>query len=449
MKPIIDVHCHVFNRDILSARMAVEIIEALKVKDEEKEDEKKFDLKQLKSKLKSSIGQADNIIRFLKIGLKRSSKDIFTELENIYGKDCIIAPLMFDLEYAVDEQGCHSELVRHLLQKDDKFKNKIKLTPKEIIDHAKQLGSKDKSKRRAELMEITQHAQQQRKAIERKFRSFLSTRKTVVRIQESINSPKPSFEIQLNELITLKESYPNRVYPFLAVDPRRPEIVPLFIKLWKEGKIHGVKLYTPNGYSPTDPVLFEVSDQIPALYAFCAENNIPIMVHCSWGGFATVEPEINIRGHVILEDKLQIVNGLVKFQYSIFEGGIRERATTLNDPRIWRVVLERYPKLKICLAHFGLNNTDWTSMIYELIKDFENAYTDISCITDIKNLKEFKTLYSNALPEHRKKILYGSDYYLSLIFNDSLQVHLNNVKTTFKSDFEKLAYDNNKTFLGI
>jgi hypothetical protein len=96
--------------------------------------------------------------------------------------------------------------------------------------------------------------------------------------------------------------------------------------------------------------------------------------------------------------------------------------TNYVHPRAWREVLIRFPKLKLCLAHFGGDEwkrgleSDWITEIIALTKEYPNVYTDFSC-WDLDNAKEsFAQVLGNKQNAHLKnKILFGTDWYMTLL----------------------------------
>lgn len=119
-------------------------------------------------------------------------------------------------------------------------------------------------------------------------------------------------------------------------------------------------------------------------------------------------------------------------------------------PKNWRPVLMKFPKLKLCLAHFGGSEwddsrkshfagpglaSDWVEEITNLCDPnivqgtstkgeitFENVYTDLSCY-DLENnsvkgnvMQLFREIvFSKRFRHLQDKIIFGVDWYLSLI----------------------------------
>ena len=138
------------------------------------------------------------------------------------------------------------------------------------------------------------------------------------------------------------------IYPFFAVDARREGVVDWVIgsgQVGAGGPFYGVKLYPRLGCHPG-------RSELRPLYAFCAKNGIPITTHASHRGFP----------HWMNE-------------YSGF-----------GNPRNFRVIFERYPQIRIDMAHFGdrpdeTSDDDWGLSIAGLMRDFKGAYSDLSRFT--------------------------------------------------------------------
>jgi predicted TIM-barrel fold metal-dependent hydrolase len=294
---------------------------------------------------------------------------------------------------------------------------------------------------------------------------------TVCKLQPSsdlggIPGEDAGFKEQIRQLDELKNTrrYKSKVFPFLAVDPRRPGILEYLKKNVGRGKrFIGIKLYSPNGYSPTDPLLFESSKNCNCIYKFCEKNHIPVTVHNSFGGFATFMNQIEITGDIYTPDGLKYLNKeLYSFQYSFLTkpgNAIRERALLLNHPSLWEKVLKKYPNLYINFAHFGgsdclekaidnvndLESGNWGQKIIELIKTYPNAYTDLSCFIEFTILKKLKN--SSIYLDIKEHVLYGSDFYFIMLAENDFKKNIKNFKDVFADDFNLISRDNPKRFL--
>jgi hypothetical protein len=201
------------------------------------------------------------------------------------------------------------------------------------------------------------------------------------------------------------------------------------------GLFIGFKMYPPLGYKPLDPRL----PLLEKFYARCEAEGIPILTHCSPGGVGTHEA---IFYHKV--DKADLIKQperIVSCSY--------DPCTPLGyfydeyvHPKNWRSVLMKYPKLKLCLAHFGGAEwaevgiaSDWVEEITNMSDPkieqgkntsgpihFENVYTDVSCYNlkdgnTSRNVSElFKEMSLSRRYSHlQDKVIFGVDWYLSLV----------------------------------
>jgi predicted TIM-barrel fold metal-dependent hydrolase len=204
------------------------------------------------------------------------------------------------------------------------------------------------------------------------------------------------------------------------------------------GVFIGFKMYPPLGYKPLDKRL----PNLEKFYAHCEKEGIPILAHCSPGGMCTHEAKYYYQ--LDKADLSKQPERLVSVSY--------DPCTPLGyfydnyvHPQNWRSVLMKYPKLKVCLAHFGGVEwddekgtglaSDWVEEINKMCNPeilqgqgengpvkFENVYTDIAC-QDIDNSSVEKNMYKlfrkmgndNRYKHLQDKLLFGVDWYLSIL----------------------------------
>lgn len=126
-----------------------------------------------------------------------------------------------------------------------------------------------------------------------------------------------------------------------------------------EGGFIGVKLYPPMGFRALgnaalprsafpaawgrDPALLD--DALSRLYGTCEADGIPVLTHCSNSNYP--------------------------------RPGYGERAA----PAFWGDALERFPRLRLCFAHFGgpwaIGRTAWMTDILALMHRFDGVYADV------------------------------------------------------------------------
>ena len=191
----------------------------------------------------------------------------------------------------------------------------------------------------------------------------------------------------------------------------------------------GIKLYPSLGFFPFDPGL-------DALYAWAEQNQVPVMTHCTRSGTfytgqmkevvttltpPTLNPDstamLNIHARVDRFMKDPLTRDESKFGCNIF-----------LHPENYVPVLEKYPNLKICFAHFGggnemlgkgspvtqagLDNTNWHELVKGLIEKFPQVYTDISYT--LFDAAVFKQVNAFVDGPHGSRVLYGTDFFMTL-----------------------------------
>lgn len=215
-----------------------------------------------------------------------------------------------------------------------------------------------------------------------------------------------SVDEQHKELVELAQASKGTLIPFYAVDPRRANLTTDVRRQLASGHYGGIKLYPSLGYRPDSPELMPI-------YALCEEKNLPVMTHCSTGGV---------------------------WQFGLT---LAER-TALGHPDRYRPILEQFPRLRICLAHFGgggewakylegrraaadlvaargaPDDTPWIKLIGDMIRNgnYPNLYTDISYTAFAPRFGNLyfdffdylKVLLSN--DRLRSRVLFGSDFYM-------------------------------------
>ena len=180
---------------------------------------------------------------------------------------------------------------------------------------------------------------------------------------------RDNYNIQIQDLTDLKKALPNRVYPFFSIDPRRESefehgvLGEIKKHVGKRKTFTGLKLYTGLGYSPTNPVLYDDTEK-QSVYGWCQLHRIPITVHCGYGGFSHTLDRNIVHGDIFYPNAGEIIpmenidkDLILKYEHGIlnFDDMVKERQLYLNHPKLWRKVLERYPKLRINFAHMGGN----------------------------------------------------------------------------------------------
>ncbi len=405
MEKYYDIHCHVFNKNVINRKLAgilqslTRIINKLenKIDDEETTDSL--------SAIEDSLGD-----------LQTTSEHVYEVLDKIYEGKFILTPLMMDLTYVDDNDGTNGQNRRH-----KRHVLRLLITVREVLRFA--ISHSIKKETRQTLHEIMEGIQKQIK----------KTRKT--KDSDLDLFPERNYIQQIEELEQLSEKYEN-VKPFFAVDPRREykdhkNLLDLVKQklLGSNPAFVGIKLYAPTGFSPTDPVLMGTNLQ-EGIYQFCQENKIPITVHCSDTGFACFSQNVRINGLIYSgKELIQMNNQIHVFKNKTISrkagDAIKERATALNHPRIWRKVLEKYPELTINFAHFGGSTPLMEFVNYEIpehlrsmkMEDFEDDISNqiskenesfvLSCYEKNRQRMELKKSLTHQVRAKLWKVLYN------------------------------------------
>ena len=261
-----------------------------------------------------------------------------------------------------------------------------------------------------------------------------------------------TFSEQIEDMQKLTEKYPGRILPFLAVDPRRPEVLEnFFFPAFESGVFGGVKLYPSLGYLPSHPVLMD-------LYQICVDKKIPVTVHCGTGAVSSSWRYLkNIPG--FRYDQKNPAAPAEFSEQTCWFFSSHAFADYFNHPDRWKPVLERFPDLRLNLAHFGstvewekyLNNQDnsWPSRIMDLIYRYPHVYTDISY--NISAREQHKLLRELLLrnPRLQERVLFGSDYFM-VVKEGHFRTILADFTTAMGEDLmRKMACDNPRVFLGV
>ena len=261
----------------------------------------------------------------------------------------------------------------------------------------------EKLRRYASFIEIAARKSQREIFQEIRTRYPLSTRFVVLPMDLrglERGTPRRDIRRQHQELAELAEKYPDQILPFIHVDPRSatrfggPEPLEIIEEFHAKG-FRGIKLYPPLGYAADDDIVMPI-------YAYAEQHGLPVMSHCSRGG---VEKKgLDARTH--------------------------ERLTA---PHRYTGILQRFPDMKLCLAHFGghhdwesflerpweddstpLHEMDWMSQIWTMIRsgDHPNLYTDISYT--IFRFQRFIPILKVLMSDQNlcQRTLFGSDFYM-------------------------------------
>lgn len=257
---------------------------------------------------------------------------------------------------------------------------------------------------------------------------------------------KTPFRTQLDELAAIKKdpAYKDLIYPFIFIHPERIGLLSIIRKYIEEEHFAGLKMYPPLGYYPFDERLNQV-------FAYAQENQVPITSHCARGG-------VFYKGSITDDMLKHPITGKVyqkrknKFFTDIY-----------TDPDNYEYLLQKYPNLKLNLAHFGGfdewtkylqnsldedNELSWFEKVKALLIKHPNLYTDISYTLYDKDLIPLlkTTLQEDAL---RNKILFGTDYYMVEQELSEKEFSINLRASLGEQEYKQIAEINPKRFLSL
>lgn len=450
MKRRIDVHCHLFNRKVFSALMAFGILRMIKDAEIELKRSKSIvERRRLTRSVRSSVS-------FFLTALK-SQRGILSDIQK-YEKNYIFAPLMLDTYW-------------------------ISQSPKTNISKSaeKNIAAVLRKELDRLIVSIDRRAISRKATLDSRF-SFFALKRIAIRLRRVLKNQEQEKEEIIAEKCGISDTYPLQeklmedlvannptiVYPFFSVDPRRTsnyarcedgsfDISSLTDRLKINGGIfQGFKLYTPCGYSPTHPMLM-------ALYDYCEAHEVPIIAHVSGSGVTTFANELFIEGDIYKDGQLIANNGIWTFtnKQLFSRDRILEHSERLNHPMLWEKVLTTHPFLKLDMAHFGHlpHTNEWTEYIWNklLLKKnargeyaFPNLYIDFACIPDLETLSDFHDDYFCKQKDLQCRFMYGSDYYMNLVYLKSMRDYCNNFKQVFSNEeFDAISIDNPCEFLGL
>ena len=244
-------------------------------------------------------------------------------------------------------------------------------------------------------------------------------------------------QVQHTELAIL--AHPLKLLPLFHYDPRRWQThdtknAQAFGQVAGSGLFIGFKMYTAQGYRPWDP-------RLPVLkhfYARCVTERIPIMNHCTPEGAPTFDRDQYINFQHPRDSREDILQREDNATIILSAGSkTPPKALSARDyfnnnfvaPRAWENVLDKevngsaLRELRLCLAHFGGNTQlgrEWFVDILGMIRKYPNVYTDISSSFAMKDFRDFfkaEVLKDKAAFDKkiRHRILFGSDWYLTLL----------------------------------
>ena len=259
------------------------------------------------------------------------------------------------------------------------------------------------------------------------------------------------FYDQLKELGDLKKIYP-QIIPFIHVDPRREDILDLTKMVVEKWGFGGVKLYPTLGYFPYDK-------DLSPIYDYCERNNLPVIAHCSPNNPVFFKGSYKELYELLKKDRY--LGSKLLYDIAQHKKTKKELCRYFTNPLNYKKVMEEFPKLKICAAHFGseyswdkyLKNPDekenWFVYIRDMIKEYENFYTDISFTLNNEEYFSVLKVMLSSDEKIRDKVNFGSDFYMVETSSDEKKFGFDLRGYLGEELFEQIASTNPKKFLGI
>jgi predicted TIM-barrel fold metal-dependent hydrolase len=142
---------------------------------------------------------------------------------------------------------------------------------------------------------------------------------------------------------------------------------------------------TASSSTPVQDILDGWDKALDDLYKYCTDLDVPITAHCTPGG----------------------------------AGAYGMHA----DPKFWETVLQKYPGLRLNLAHFGEDLVDkktqsWAWKIGSLMNTYDHVYADTGAhetiyeaVTRKAYFVEMKKLFTTS-PKAPKRYMYGTDWHM-------------------------------------
>ncbi len=252
---------------------------------------------------------------------------------------------------------------------------------------------------------------------------------------------------QHEELSKLAQLNP-AVIPFIGVDARRNNLLKMVQKWHKQHGFKGIKLYPPMGYYPNDI-------RLEPVYEYAQANNLPVMSHCSRGGVYSKK----------------VTKAMLQEPHPLGKPVVKQKPKAFTDiythPANYELIANKYPNLKICLAHFGGDtewdkyfedawspdsseeNKSWLAVITDLIQAHDNIYTDISSTLFKKDhyLDLLLVLLENK--KIRERVLFGSDFYMMEREKSEERKMAIKIRSRLgETLFKQIAVTNPKRYLG-
>ncbi len=196
-------------------------------------------------------------------------------------------------------------------------------------------------------------------------------------------------------IIKMSQEYPDEFAALVTLDPRDVNKLDKLKKYIHDGAA-GVKLY--NGHGSFYDLYFNLpldDVEMMEVYAFCEQEDIPILYHINTGRFLAETEHI----------------------------------------------LKEYSDLKIIVPHFMLSSGNLTRLI-RLMSDYPNLYTDISfghpdfLVAGFKRISDNYMAFRDFMVKYRDRITYGTDIVVTT-YKAKNRTYLDDIHLAYMDFLEK------------
>ena len=203
----------------------------------------------------------------------------------------------------------------------------------------------------------------------------------------------------LNQVLEVTKDY-NQLFVMGTVDIQRKmqNQMEELDALLQDGKIFGVKIFP--GHDP----IYPTDKRLSSVYDLCIKHDTPIVIH---------------------------TGGTPK----------NPKAAKYNDPKYIAKVTDRFPELKIVIAHNFFPNVEYC---HELTKKHEKIYFDTSAladdwVVDMTGIDRLRKVLASTIVEHPNNVVFGTDYAICDIGKHLALIDSLDIEDELKS---KVFYEN-------